>query len=154
MALVRVAIALGANLGDRHAALDHGVDRLRAHLTDVCVSSWHDTTPVDAPPPRFLNGALTARTTLAPDVLLDLLLGIEHESGRRRSFPNAPRTLDLDLILYGNRIIHEPRLHVPHPKFRQRRFVLQPLSEIAADWVDPETGRTVGELLQALVERE
>jgi 2-amino-4-hydroxy-6-hydroxymethyldihydropteridine diphosphokinase len=101
-----------------------------------------------------LNAALTARTALEPLALLDLLLDIEREAGRRRPFPNAPRTLDLDLILYGDRIIDAPSLRVPHARFRERRFVLEPLNEIAADWVDPETGKTVRELLEGLRDRE
>jgi 2-amino-4-hydroxy-6-hydroxymethyldihydropteridine diphosphokinase len=152
--MVPIAIALGANLGDREAALARAVERLREHLADVRVSSSYDTAPVGAPPPRFLNAALTARTALEPLALLDLLLDIEREAGRRRPFPNAPRTLDLDLILYGDRIIDAPSLRVPHARFRERRFVLEPLNEIAADWVDPETGKTVRELLEGLRDRE
>jgi 2-amino-4-hydroxy-6-hydroxymethyldihydropteridine diphosphokinase len=144
-----VAIALGSNLGDREATLNQAVDRLRAILMDVRVSSWHDTEPVDAPlQPRFLNGALVGRTTRSAHALLASLQQIEREAGRERPFPNAPRTLDLDLIFYGDRIIDEPDLRVPHPRFRARRFVLEPLSEIAPDWIDPETGVSVRELLE------
>jgi 2-amino-4-hydroxy-6-hydroxymethyldihydropteridine diphosphokinase len=97
-----------------------------------------------------LNGALTGQTTLGPKALLEKLLAIEAHAGRTRPFPHAPRTLDLDLILYGGAIIDEPGLRVPHPRFRERRFVLEPLAEIAAGWVDPETGETVGQLLARL----
>ena len=79
--------------------------------------------------------------------MLGRLLDIERERGRERPFPGAPRTLDLDLILYGAEVIDEPALRVPHPRFRERRFVLEPLAEIAAEWVDPETGSSVAELL-------
>jgi 2-amino-4-hydroxy-6-hydroxymethyldihydropteridine diphosphokinase len=147
---VPVAIALGCNLGDREAALAAAVARLEQMLTSVRVSSWHDTAPLNAPPPRFLNGAVTGQTALEPRALLEGLLEIEAAAGRTRPFPHAPRTLDLDLILYGDRIVDEPGLRVPHPRFRERRFVLEPLAELAADWVDPVTGKTVGELLARL----
>lgn len=150
---IPVAIALGANLGDRHAALEWAVSRLRELLSDVRVSAWHETEPVDAPPPPFLNGALVGRTTLPARALLERLQRFEGEAGRTRVFPNAPRTLDLDLVLYGDAVIDEPGLRVPHPRFRDRRFVLEPLAGIAADWVDPETGKQVGTLLAELTER-
>jgi 2-amino-4-hydroxy-6-hydroxymethyldihydropteridine diphosphokinase len=87
---------------------------------------------------------------LSAQELLRTLLDIEKQFGRERPFPGAPRTLDLDLILYVDEVIGSPNLTVPHPRFRERRFVLQPLSEIAADWRDPVTGRTVSELLAVL----
>ena len=88
-------------------------------------------------------------TTLTAHELLSLLLELEQQLGRERPYPGAPRTIDLDLILYGDAVIGEPGLIVPHPRFRERRFVLEPLAEIAADWVDPVTGLTV----QALRDR-
>ena len=146
-----VAIALGSNLGDRSAHLAWAVGRLSGPLCDVAVSSWHDTEPVGVgEQPRFLNGALVGHTALSAHALLALLLAFEAEAGRVRPHPGAARTLDLDLILYGAAVLDEPGLVVPHPRFRERAFVLDPLSEIAADWVDPVTGQTVGELAAAL----
>jgi 2-amino-4-hydroxy-6-hydroxymethyldihydropteridine diphosphokinase len=145
-----VAIALGSNLGDRESHLTYAVRRLREVFTDIKVSRWRETAPVGvAPQPQFLNGAVVGRTTLTPREVLDLLLAIERERGRTRPFEGAPRTLDLDLILYGQEVIDDPGLRVPHPRFRERLFVLEPLAEIAADWVDPETRKTVGELRDA-----
>jgi 2-amino-4-hydroxy-6-hydroxymethyldihydropteridine diphosphokinase len=98
----------------------------------------------------FLNAAAIGTTDLAARALLDRLLAIERAYGRIRPYPGAPRTLDLDLILYGDAIIDEAGLQVPHPRFRERAFVLLPLTEIAAEWVDPVTGRTVAELARQL----
>jgi 2-amino-4-hydroxy-6-hydroxymethyldihydropteridine diphosphokinase len=153
----RVAIALGSNLGDRQTYLTQGVQALRASgvLQQILVSSFIETEPegVIGQPP-FLNGAITAETHADPRALLELLLEIERHLGRVRPFDRAPRTLDLDMILYGERIVSEPDLQVPHPRFRERRFVLEPLAELAPDWIDPVTGRTIAELLLDLVARQ
>ena len=152
--MVPVAIALGSNLGAREAQLDAAVARLRELLSDARVSSFHETEYVGAaqgPQPRYVNAALVGYTTLDADTLLTAMLEIERDAGRERPFPDAPRTLDLDLILYGDAIISAPRLVVPHPRFRQRRFVLEPLAEIDSDWRDPVSGRTVEELLRVLL---
>lgn len=142
-----MAIALGSNLGDRHAQLSFARGRLTAVLDDLRCSSPLETDPVGVgEQPRFLNAAVTGRTQLSPRGLLEALLAIEQEAGRQRPYPGAARTLDLDLILYADRVIGEPGLQIPHPRFRNRLFVLTPLSEIAADWIDPVTGLTVSEL--------
>ncbi|HJZ76711.1 MAG TPA: 2-amino-4-hydroxy-6-hydroxymethyldihydropteridine diphosphokinase [Vicinamibacterales bacterium] len=148
----RVAVALGSNLGDRRAHLDFAVAKLRALLRHVAVSTYHETVPVGVtgPQPRYLNAAAVGDTTLEAHPLLDALLAIEGLRGRDRPHPNAPRTLDLDLILYGSRVIDAPGLIVPHPRFRERRFVLEPLAEVAPELRDPVTGKTVAELLAAL----
>ncbi len=111
------------------------------------MSAFYDTAPIGlTDQPRFLNAAATGVTTLVPRALLDALLDVERRFGRVRSTPNAPRTLDLDLILYGDLAIDEPDIVVPHPRFRERQFVLEPLAELAADWTDPVTGLSVGAL--------
>lgn len=142
------AIALGSNVGDREAHLAFAVAQLRNLLTNVRVSSWYETAPVGVPPQRnFLNAALVGATSLTARALLDALLAIETAGGRERPHTGAPRTLDLDLILFDGAVIDAPGLRVPHPRFRERLFVLEPLSEIASDWVDPETGKTISDLL-------
>lgn len=143
-----VAIALGSNLGDRRAHLEWAVDRLRGLLTDLRVSSFIESEPVDVPEPQppFLNGAVAGKTILAPEALLGELMALERERGRERTGVRAPRTLDLDLILYGDLIVETPTLTVPHPRFAQRAFVLGPLGEIAADMKDPRTGKSIERL--------
>lgn len=126
------------------------VDRLRQHLSDFRVSTFHETDPVGGAQPRFLNAAATGVTTFSARELLDLLLAIEAARGRERPHPGAARTLDLDLILYGDEVIEAPGLQVPHPRFRERAFVLAPLAEIAPDWRDPVTGATIAELFGQL----
>ena len=146
-----VAVALGSNLGDCGAHLAFAVARLERVLTDVRVSGFVYTDPehgVDDP--RFLNGALVGTWTTSPEALLSTLLGIERERGRVRSRVGAPRPLDLDLLLVGDLIVDSEVLQLPHPRFRSRRFVLGPLSEIAPGLVDPVTGKTVSELLRLL----
>jgi 2-amino-4-hydroxy-6-hydroxymethyldihydropteridine diphosphokinase len=152
--MVRAAVALGSNLGDRRAALDDAAHQLAAHLDGLTVSDFIDTEPVGVGiQPPFLNGAAVGGWAGTARALLDLLLAIEKAAGRERPFPGAPRTLDLDLILFGSAIIDEPGLAVPHPRFRERAFVLAPLCQVAPDFVDPVTGHTVQELYGALVGR-
>ena len=144
----RVAIALGSNIGDRRAHLDDAVSRLAVFLAAMKVSSYYETAPVDVIGEQwaFLNAAAIGETEWTARAVLETLLAVEIAHGRQRPHPSAPRTLDLDIILFGDAIINEPGLIVPHPRFRERRFVLDPLAEIAADWRDPVTGKTVGEL--------
>lgn len=152
MAGVRVAVALGSNLGDRETQLRSAIAALTPVLARLRVSSFLETEPVDVagPQPLFLNAAAVGDTDLSAPALLDVLLAIEQQFGRERPYDRAPRTIDLDLIFYGDQIIDSPRLVVPHPRFRERRFVLEPLAEIAPEWLDPVTGRTVSQLLSAV----
>jgi len=147
---VKIAIALGSNLGDREANLAFGLSALPGFVTNLQQSSWHDTTPDGVSPdqPRYLNGVVIGETSLSARELLDRLLAIERAAGRTRPEPMAPRTLDLDLILFGDARIEEPGLVVPHPRFRERLFVLEPLAEVAPGWIDPATGKTISVLLR------
>ncbi|HUQ89394.1 MAG TPA: 2-amino-4-hydroxy-6-hydroxymethyldihydropteridine diphosphokinase [Vicinamibacterales bacterium] len=150
MTSTKVAIALGSNLGDREAHLAFGLSALPGFITNLIQSSWYDTPPVGVSPdqPRYLNGVVVGETSLSARELLDRLLQIEAAAGRTRPSARAPRTLDLDLILFGDQVIDEAGLSVPHPRFRERLFVLEPLAEIAPGWIDPETGQTISALLE------
>lgn len=149
---IKVAVAFGSNLGDRERYLREAVDELRAFISDLTSSTFYDTAPIGVgDQPRFLNAAAIGATTLSARALLEKLLSIEAKFGRTRPHPGAARTLDLDLILYGDQIIEERDLTVPHPRFRERRFVVEPLAEIAPDWIDPVTKRTVDDLMRGLL---
>jgi 2-amino-4-hydroxy-6-hydroxymethyldihydropteridine diphosphokinase len=153
---VRAFVGLGANLGDREAT----IRRALALLADdpgirvLAVSSLRETDPVGyADQPRFLNGAAALETELPARGLLDRLLAVERELGRNRSQEQrwGPRTVDLDLLLYGEETIDEPGLTVPHPRLADRRFVLEPLHELAPELTLPD-GRSVRDLLRGSLE--
>ncbi len=150
---MRVAISLGSNLGDRRAHLEYAVDALKIDLDEsACLrSSKPNQSELEPSTASTSMPWSSGRTQLSARDLLDRLLEIEEERGRMRPYPMAPRTLDLDLILYGQEIITESDLRVPHPAFREREFVLRPLAEIAPDMVDPVTRKTVAELLATSV---
>jgi len=134
-----VLIALGSNLGDRARHLRAAVDALRQTIAVVRLSSVCETAAVDSPPGSsdFLNMVVAGHTPLSPAALLAKLQAIEQRAGRRRSLRNAPRTLDLDLILHSAHLLRTPTLTLPHPRYLQREFVLRPLRELGLGWVDP-----------------
>ncbi|HNB43248.1 MAG TPA: 2-amino-4-hydroxy-6-hydroxymethyldihydropteridine diphosphokinase [Burkholderiaceae bacterium] len=136
--LQRAYIGLGANLGDAQAALEAACAALGAlpHTHWVARSGWYRSAPVDSSGPDYLNGAAAIDTALAPLALLDALLAIEAAHGRERPYRNAPRTLDLDLLLYGDWVLDTPRLTLPHPRAHLRAFVLRPMAELLpeGDW--------------------
>jgi len=148
-----VGIALGSNLGDRRSHIDSAVASLRAVLADLHVSRVFETDPVDLVGPQgpFLNAAVAGEFEGTALGLLTTLLTLEREHGRERPHTGAARTLDLDLVFFGEERADEPGLVVPHPRFRERRFVLEPLAEVAPDWRDPVTGLSVRELLSRLL---
>lgn len=139
---VRAAIGLGANLGDPAPMLASALDAIGqlAQCRITAVSPLYRTAPVDALGPDFVNAVALVETTLAPAELLAQLQAIELRGGRERPFRNAPRTLDLDLLLYGDARIDTPALRVPHPRMHERAFVLVPLLDVWADATVPGRG--------------
>jgi 2-amino-4-hydroxy-6-hydroxymethyldihydropteridine diphosphokinase len=151
------AIALGSNLesrfGDRDANLREAVRRIETLGEVKGVSSFFDTEPVGfVDQPRFLNGTLLLDTELGPQELMRGLLGVERAMGRERvgAVAKGPRVIDLDLLLYGDWVLWAEDLILPHPRMEERRFVLEPLAEIAPEWMHPVLGVTVRELLARL----
>lgn len=146
-------VALGANLGDRESNLRAALSLLEeGDISIARVSSFIENPAVGGPPdsPPFVNAVAEVRTTLSPQRLLDRLLEIERQLGRQRREKWGPRSIDLDLILYGDRIIQTPTLTIPHPRMHERRFVLQPLAELAPHLVHPVLKQQIAQMLNAL----
>lgn len=154
--MIDCAIAQGGNQGNVADCFEHAVAKLRDHeqVNVLAISTIHETAAVgcDAGDP-FLNAAARIETSLAAIQLLDVLQSIENELGRKRDVRWGPRTLDLDLLLYGDEIIHTPRLMVPHPGCWYRRFVLDPLCEVAGEMIHPEKQVSMDDLRQRLLTR-
>jgi len=135
-----VLIAAGSNLGDRALYLRRAIGELRKIMHVVRVSTFIETDPVEAPPPKYLNAVIAGYTNLPPASLLDALHAIETRLGRRRTTRNAPRVIDLDLILHSAHLVRTPALTLPHPRYLGREFVRWPLRELGLGWRDPATG--------------
>ena len=154
MAPERVFVGLGANLGDAAQALRLAIGQLASLPATrvVGVSSLYASEPIDAQGPDFVNAVAELATALEPLPLLQALHQLETAQGRERPYRHAPRTLDLDLLLYGQRVLNEPGLEVPHPRLLQRAFVLQPLLELAPELIHPQAG-AVAPMLAALADQ-
>jgi 2-amino-4-hydroxy-6-hydroxymethyldihydropteridine diphosphokinase len=138
-----VLIALGSNLGDRALFLRRAIEELRHVIHVVRVSTFIETDPVDAPPPKYLNAVVAGYINLQPRPLLEALHAIEARLGRRRTTRNAPRVIDLDLILHSANLVRTRSLTVPHPRYLGRQFVREPMRELRLGWRDPVTGDIV-----------
>ena len=146
-----VYLSLGSNVGDREANLRSAIERLRAVGKVEAVSSFYETEPVEfTAQPWFLNCVVKLNTEKMPKQLLGRILAIEQEMGRRRTQKKGPRIIDIDILLFGSSIIEAEGLTVPHPAMHERRFVLEPLTEIAPDVRHPALKQTIRELRDAL----
>jgi 2-amino-4-hydroxy-6-hydroxymethyldihydropteridine diphosphokinase len=150
--MVKCAIALGSNLGDSKQILNQALNLLSqtSGIELISYSSWYETVPVGPPQPNYVNGCAILETELLPKDVLQLLLKIEQQFGRIRQERWGPRILDLDILLYGDLILEMPNLTIPHPRMNERAFVLVPLAEIAAHWIEPVSRQTILQLSQAI----
>lgn len=152
---MQVYLGIGSNLGDRQANMEKALKLLGDTLQIGLVSSIYETEPVGyIEQPVFLNAVCRGLTELGPLQLLSLVKGMEASLGRVSSFPNAPRTIDLDIIFYGNMIMETPELTIPHPRLEERAFVLIPLLEIAPDLSHPVSGESIKDLAARVQGRE
>ena len=148
----QTAIALGSNLGESLTTLENALQILAKTpgITLSSRSSWYRTEPVGPPQPDYLNGCAILKVELNPQELLETLLATEQKFKRVRKERWGARTLDLDIILYDDLILDTPSLQIPHPRMQERAFVLMPLAEIAPNWLDPASGKTITQLLKEL----
>lgn len=146
------AIALGSNLGNSREILEAALQSLghRQGIQVLTCSHWYQTAAVGPPQPDYLNGCALLSVVLSPQELLAALLQTEGQFGRVRRERWGPRTLDLDLLLYGDSVLNSPELQIPHPRMRERAFVLIPLAQICPDWVEPVSGRTIAQLAKTV----
>jgi|JI10StandDraft_1071094.scaffolds.fasta_scaffold147369_3 2-amino-4-hydroxy-6-hydroxymethyldihydropteridine diphosphokinase len=147
-----IYVALGSNMGDREERVLHAVHKMRAFANVKKISTLGET-DAEGPnkgQPKFINAVVELDTAYEPDEVLQELLRIEEELGRDISEKgkNAPREIDLDLVVYGNEIVNTEKLQIPHPRMTERQFVLAPLAELNPKWVHPQTGQTIQELLK------
>jgi len=151
---VTAYLGLGSNLGNREDNLDMALKLLSQRMKVGRVSSIYDTEPVgNTDQPRFLNIACEVFTHLAPEGLLALAKGIEGKMGRRGK-SGEPRTIDIDILLYGDTVMETPDLVIPHPRMAERSFVLVPLAEVAPDLIHPVSGKTIAEMKKAIKEEQ
>jgi 2-amino-4-hydroxy-6-hydroxymethyldihydropteridine diphosphokinase len=144
-------LSLGSNVGDREAQLRDALARLRAEGGLIAASSFYETEPVEfTDQPWFLNCAIALETTKTPQELIEVILGIEKEMGRQRPQNKGPRNIDIDILLFGDTLLDSPQLTIPHPAMHHRRFVLEPLAEIAPEVLHPALRKTIRELRDAL----
>jgi 2-amino-4-hydroxy-6-hydroxymethyldihydropteridine diphosphokinase len=147
----RVYLSLGSNVGDRAAQLRGAITRLGAAGRVLAESSLYETEPVEfTDQPWFLNCAVALETNKTPQHLMSTILDVEEQMGRKRVQKKGPRTIDIDILLFGDTIVHSKELTIPHPAMHQRRFVLEPLAEIAPEVIHPILKKTIRELLDAL----
>jgi 2-amino-4-hydroxy-6-hydroxymethyldihydropteridine diphosphokinase len=150
--MTKTAIALGSNLGDSLTILVNAINELKKipDCTFISQSKWYKTKPIGPQQPDYINGCALFNTSLQPEKLLEKISAIEQKFGRTRDIYWGPRTLDLDIIFYEDLRLETSKLQIPHPRMRERAFVLVPLADIAPNWIDPVTKLNTQQLLEKL----
>jgi 2-amino-4-hydroxy-6-hydroxymethyldihydropteridine diphosphokinase len=148
--MTKCAVGLGSNLGNSLNTLESSLQLLDEipGINLIATSSWYRTKPVGPPQPDYLNGCALLEVQQTPEEFLVLLQAVELQFGRVRTERWGARTLDLDLLLYDELVLNTPNLQIPHPRMRERAFVLVPLAEIAANWLEPRSGKTIAQLVK------